>query len=103
MPNTENKPDLGSVPEGDPSALAEPVAPGKKRKTTVAPLRALHHRGETVNTRWGAVTFDANGLAELELPEDEVPMLQAIKPFSWLASDHTSYRPTPKTSKPIKG
>lgn len=59
----------------------------KIRKVT-AKLRCLDHRGETINTRWGDVTFDKEGLASLVLPEDEVPMLRAIRPYSWLAEDH---------------
>lgn len=57
-------------------------------KTVAAKLRCLDLRGETVSTRWGAVSFDRDGLAELEVPEAELPMLRAVKPHSWLAEDH---------------
>jgi len=53
-----------------------------------AKLRVLDMRGETTNTRWGSVTFDAAGLAEVEVPEEELEMLRSCRPFSWLASDH---------------
>lgn len=62
--------------------------PAPAAKTVTAKLRCLDHRGETVNTRWGDVTFDRDGLAELEVPEEELPMLRAIRPYSWLAEDH---------------
>lgn len=67
-------------------AKAEPA------KTMTAKLRCLDHRGETINTRWGPVKFDADGLAELEVPEGELQMLRDIKPHSWLAEDHASYQ-----------
>lgn len=67
--------------------MANEQAADKVRKVT-AKLRCLDQRGETVHTRWGNVTFDKEGLAELEVPEDEVSMLRAIRPFSWLAEDH---------------
>lgn len=57
-------------------------------KTVTAKLRCLDHRGETINTRWGDVAFDRDGLAELEVPVEELPMLRAIRPYSWLAEDH---------------
>lgn len=63
-----------------------------KSKMVTAKLRCLDHRGETVNTRWGDVSFDRDGLAELEVPEAELQMLRDIKPFSWLADDHSSYK-----------
>lgn len=63
-----------------------------KTKRVTAKLRCLEHRGETVNTRWGAVKFDADGLAELEVPEDELQMLRDVRPHSWLAEDHASYQ-----------
>jgi hypothetical protein len=71
----------------------------------VAKLRCLDHREETINTRWGAVTFDRDGLAELEVPEEELPMLRAVRPFSWLAEDHGPPKPDEpppeeKASKP---
>lgn len=56
-------------------------------------LRALDLRGETVSTRWGLVRFDKDGLSELKLDEDEVHMLRAMKPFSWLADDHVPPKP----------
>lgn len=71
-------------------------------KTMVAKLRCLDHRGETVNTRWGDVSFDSDGLAELEVPEAELPMLRAIKPYSWLVEDHASYL-RGKKQKPTTG
>lgn len=71
-------------------------------KTVTAKLRCLDHRGETVNTRWGDVTFDRDGLAELELPEGEVQMLRDIRPFSWLLEDHTSYLKSVAARKPDK-
>lgn len=103
MANSESKQD---APPAESKPAAEVAVDGKKRKTKIAELRALDHRGETINTRWGPVTFDANGLSELEVPEDEVQMLRDIKPFSWLASDHPSYKPDEKPakiSKPVKG
>lgn len=57
-------------------------------KTVKAKLRCLDMRGETTHTRWGYVTFDKDGLAELEVPEEELQMLRDIRPFSWLAEDH---------------
>lgn len=59
-----------------------------KPRTVTAKLRCLDHRGETITTRWGDVTFDREGLAELEVPEGELQMLREIRPFSWLAEDH---------------
>jgi hypothetical protein len=61
-------------------------------KTVVTKLRCLDHRGETVHTRWGHVTFDGEGLAEIEVPENELQMLREIRPHSWLAEDHISYQ-----------
>jgi len=49
-----------------------------------AKLRVLDLRGETVHTRWGYVTFDKDGLAELEVPEEELQMLRNTNPFPWL-------------------
>jgi len=54
----------------------------------VAKLRCLDHRGETVHTRWGDVIFDRDGLADLEVPEEDVALLRAHRPYSWLADDH---------------
>jgi len=76
--------------------------PAPKTVMVTAKLRCLDHRGETVNTRWGDVVFDRDGLAELELPEGEVQMLRDIKPFSWLLEDHTSYLKSVATKKPDK-
>lgn len=67
------------------------MANDDKQKTVVAKLRCLAHRGETINTRWGEVAFDKDGLAELEVPEDEVQMLRDVKPHSWLVDDQPSY------------
>lgn len=53
-----------------------------------AKLRALDLRGQTTSTRWGDVTFDKDGLAELEVEESDLQLLRNIKPFSWLAEDH---------------
>ena len=66
--------------------------PEKQRKIVTAKLRCLGHRGEVVHTRWGNVRFDKDGLAELKVPEDEVSMLRAMRPHSWLAEDHISYQ-----------
>lgn len=53
-----------------------------------AKLRVLDLRGETVSTRWGDVVFDREGLAELEVEEEDLPLLRGMRPFSWLAEDH---------------
>ncbi len=94
----KSNPDRASSPEPtEPAPSAEqPTAQDGPRKTVAAKLRCLDHRGETVHTRWGHVSFDADGLAELEVPEDELPMLRAFKPYSWLADDHPSYAGTPE-------
>lgn len=63
-------------------------------------LRDLSLRGETVHTRWGHVSFDRDGMSELELPEDEVQMLRNIKPFSWLADDHVPPKRAPEPAEP---
>lgn len=47
----------------------------------IAKLRCLDMRGETTHTRWGHVSFDRDGLAELEVDEDDLQMLRDIK---WL-------------------
>ena len=65
-----------------------------------AKLRCLDLRGETVHTRWGHVKFDKDGLAELKVPEEELPMLRAIRPHSWLAEDHGP--PAPAAEAPPK-
>jgi hypothetical protein len=52
-----------------------------------AKLRDLSLRGDTVNTRWGAVSFDKDGLAELEVDEDDLPMLRDTKPHPWLVEE----------------
>jgi hypothetical protein len=49
-----------------------------------AKLRVLDLRNEKVHTRWGYVQFDNDGMAELEVPEDELDMLRQTKPFPWL-------------------
>ena len=44
-------------------------------------LRDMNLRGETVHTVWGHVTFSAEGLADLEVDEADLPLLVAQK---WL-------------------
>lgn len=83
--------------------MAKNDSEAAKPKTTVtAKLRCLDHRNETVNTRWGAVSFDEDGLAELEVPEAELQMLRDVKPHSWLAEDHTTYQAGIETKREIE-
>lgn len=49
-----------------------------------ATLRVLDLKGETISTRWGDVTFDKDGMATLEVPEEELHMLRETHPFPWL-------------------
>ncbi len=46
-----------------------------------ANLRASLLRGETTTTQWGQVTFDSEGLAVLEVDEEDLPLLRNLK---WL-------------------
>jgi len=85
--------DKDTKDDDKPQVPPPPAPPVPARpKTVVAKLRCLGHRGETVSTRWGDVVFDRDGLAELEVPEDELQMLRDVRPHSWLASDHSSYQ-----------
>lgn len=72
--------------------MANNDAAAAKPKTVTVELRDLGLRGQTVHTRWGNVKFDENGMSKLTVPEVDVPLLQAMNPFSWLASDHLSYQ-----------
>lgn len=82
---------------------SSPTLPAPAVKTVTAKLRCLDHKGETVHTRWGSVTFDRDGLADLEVPESELHMLGMTRPFSWLASDHGPPAAPPEAEKPGKG
>ena len=64
-----------------------------------AKLRVLDLRGDTVHTRWGHVTFDKDGLAELEVPEEELDMLRQTKPFPWLHEPAEAPVSTPEDPK----
>jgi hypothetical protein len=46
-----------------------------------AKLRNLSLRGETTSSKWGPVTFDRQGLAELDVDEADLPLLRGLK---WL-------------------
>jgi hypothetical protein len=46
-----------------------------------AKLKALHLRNETVDTHVGLVTFDKDGISELEVEESDMPHLEAT---GWL-------------------
>lgn len=59
--------------------LASLYAPNMAKVT--AKLRCLDLRGETTHTRWGHVSFDRDGLSELEVDEDDLQMLRDIR---WL-------------------
>lgn len=50
-------------------------------KKIKAKLRYMDARGETTNTRWGDVTFDKDGLAEVEVPVED---LQLLRNMRWL-------------------
>lgn len=52
-----------------------------------AKLRDLSLKGEKVNTRWGDIQFDGDGLADIECDEEDLPMLRDTKPFPWLVEE----------------
>jgi len=55
-------------------------------KMVTAKLRSMNLCGETVNTRWGTVTFSPEGLASLEVDETD---LQLLRNLNWLLEPAT--------------
>lgn len=58
-----------------------------------AKLRSMNLRGETTTTRWGDVTFSRDGLAELEVEEEDLHLLRGI---GWLVEAPTEPQDAPE-------
>jgi hypothetical protein len=65
-----------------------------------AKLRYMDARGETTNTQWGDVTFDRDGLAELEVPEEDLQLLRNLR---WLVEKPAEVQePPPLPGLPLE-
>ena len=62
-----------------------------------AKLRYPDACGETTSTQWGYVTFDQDGLAELEVPEEDLPLLRNLR---WLVEASTAVAPPESPALP---
>jgi hypothetical protein len=63
-----------------------------------AKLRSMDLRGDTVSTRWGSVSFSRDGLAELEVDEDQLPLLRGLK---WLHEPAAQPQAAPEPEPPV--
>ena len=44
-------------------------------------LQSHANRNKAVKTRWGTITFDAHGFSEIELSDEDLPLMRSLR---WL-------------------